>query len=140
MKMVGFVLRIVSLVGIVLFTQTTKIVEAQAVDLKSSARTFVETLAREDFATAVKSFGAPLNNSLPPEELRTSWKAVLAKRGGFQKILGIRIGRVEEYGGQKYDVVIVQCQLERAQMDVRISFSRARQITSLWFVPPEKNN
>ena len=105
---------------------------------KSVARSFVEAMAREDFAEAVKSFGPPLNGSLPAVELQKTWKAVLTKGGAFQRVIEIQTGRVEEYGGQKYDVVIVRCQLEHAVVDVRMSFDSAARITSLWFVPPGK--
>jgi|ERR1041384_770930 hypothetical protein len=128
------------LAGMMLLTQPTKSVAAETVDLKTSARTFVETLAREDFAAAVKSFGQPLDSSLPPEELRKTWTMIIAKGGPFVKIAGIETGRGEEYGGQRYDVVLVHCELAHAKMDVRLSFNRTAQITSLWFVPPEKNN
>lgn len=130
-----FLLAVVSLIGIALFTQK---VEAQTVDLNNAARAFVGELAREDFSAAVERFGSPLNDSLPPEELRKTWTGIIAKGGSFTKIVGVE-DRVEEYGGQKYDVVIVHCQLERAETDVRMSFNRRAQITSLWFVPPQKN-
>ena len=137
MKRVNVSLIITLIIGVMLSLWANGKVEAKRVDLRLAASAFVETLAREDFSDAVKSFGPPLNSSLSPEELRETWKSILSKRGAFKKIVGIESGRVEEYGGQKFNVVVVECQFERAKINVRISFNSAARITSLWFVPPE---
>jgi uncharacterized protein len=137
MKRVNVLLIIVLLIGVVLSLRVGGKVEAKGADLRLAAGAFVEKLARGDFPDAVKSFGPPLNSSLPPEELRGTWKSILSRRGAFKKIVGIESDRVEEYGGRRYNVVVVECQFERAKMNVRISFNSAARITSLWFVPPE---
>ena len=139
MRRTCLALAFVSSAVIALATLPTVKAGARASDLGTSARAFVETLARGDFAEAAKSFGPPLDGSLPPEELRKDWEGITAKGGPLEKVIGVRGGRVEEYAGRKYDVVVVQCRLSRARMNVRISFDRAGRITSLWFVAPDKN-
>jgi hypothetical protein len=136
MKKNRFAFTAVLLISLMLLPPPAKRVAAQPFDLKAAASAFVETLARADFAAAVKSFGAPLNRSLPAAELQKTWQGIIAKNGSFAKIVGVQAGPVEEYGGQKYDVVLVQCQLKQAAIVVRLSFNRQAQITSLWFVPP----
>ena len=138
MKRVNVLLILAISVGFLISLGTNEKAGAKTIDLKLAARNFVETLVREDFSDAVKSFGTPLSSSLPAERLRETWKSVLTERGSFKEIVGIQSSRAEEYRGQRYDVVVVKCQFERAKMDVRISFNNATQITSLWFVPPEK--
>lgn len=108
---------------------------AQTTGFKAPARTFVETLAREDFDGAVKSFGPPIKSSLTPKELRDTWKSIVAKRGAFKRIVSVEDGKVEEYGSKKYEVVLVKCQFAQSDYVVRVSYNSEGQITSLWFVP-----
>ena len=130
-------LTLILLIGI-LFSNLANARAAKNDEPATSARAFVETLAKKDFSAAVKNFGPPLKDSLPSKDLQETWESILSKKGSFQNITGIEAGKAEEYGGRSYQVVIVNCQFERERMNVRISFDGDSKITSLWFVSPDK--
>lgn len=139
MKRLSVSLVVAALLGGVLFSSLAYAKqEAKADALKASAKAFVGMLAQEDFSNAVRNFGSPLKTSLPAEKVRETWKSVLAEHGSFKKIRDVQLGKVEEYGGKKYDVVLVRCEFAQADYTVRVSYNSEKQITSLWFVPTDK--
>lgn len=109
---------------------------SEVTDPRASARVFVQLLAQERYEEAVKNFGSPLN--LPATDLRNVWAAIVAKRGAFKKVRSVRLEKTEEYGGRKYEVVLVNCKFSQSDYALRLSYSSGGKITSLWFVPAAK--
>jgi uncharacterized protein len=101
-------------------------------DVASLADRFVERLADGDFAAAVNEFDAAMRKALPEEKLKQTWKGVTAQVGPLEARLGARTERVGEY-----DAVLVACRFEKARLDVRVVYNRSRQISGLFFLPPE---
>lgn len=99
-------------------------------DLTGVAKEFVELLAKEDFAGAVKNFDSTMKAVLPEEKIREAWKSLLAQIGPFKRQIGIRTEKLLQY-----DIVFVTCEFEKSVLDVKVVFNSAREISGLWFVP-----
>src|SRR2546425_11009201 len=59
--------------------------KSPADDLQAIAKKFIDRLAADDFATAVKSFDPPLTAALPPDKLAEGWKSLNAQAGPLSK-------------------------------------------------------
>jgi len=96
----------------------------------ASAKRFVELLAKNDFATAVKDFDETMTRVMPPEKLQEVWASLLAKTGPLKKQVSVRTAKVP-----KFEIVLVTCEFEKATLDVKVVFDAAGKITGLWFAP-----
>jgi len=95
------------------------------------AKQFVALLAKGDFSKAVTGFDGTMRRAMPAADLAKAWASLTAKLGAFQKQTAVRTAQE-----QGYDVAYVRCQFEKGDMDVKVVFSAAPQISGLWFVPP----
>jgi dienelactone hydrolase len=98
--------------------------------IRDAGERFVELLAKEDFARAVEQFDATMKTALPEAKLRETWRTLQAKAGRFQKELGARVTQVTGY-----DVVLVNCQFERAALDTKVVFDAQGRVAGLFFTP-----
>ncbi len=101
-------------------------------DLTSRATEFVTLLAQEDYANAVKDFDSTMKGAMPPEKLEEAWTSLIGQIGVFKKQVSSR--EAKEMG---FDVVFVTCEFEKTQLDVKVVFNPAKEISGLWFVPVE---
>ena len=101
-----------------------------APDLTGPARDFVGMLAKGDYADAFAKFDETMKGAMPIETLEQAWQSLLAKTGPFEKIVGV--GQKKEQG---YDVVLVTCQFENTQLDVKVVYNDKKEISGLWFQP-----
>lgn len=120
-------LHIISL--IVLLTQT---LSAQPSKLQTSAEQFIDSMAKGDFTTAVVDFDAAMTQAMPALRLKPTWDQLISQCGPFQKRLGFR---TEKY--QQYDITYVTCQFERSVLDAKIVFNPAGKISGLFFAPAQ---
>src|SRR3989454_2474998 len=100
-------------------------------DLQAIAKKFIDRLAADDFATAVKSFDPTMTAALPPDKLAEVWKSLNAQAGPFQKQTGMRAAKES-----KYQVIFVACKFEKAVLEAKIVFDESKRIAGLFFVPP----
>ncbi|NQV23743.1 MAG: DUF3887 domain-containing protein, partial [Rhodopirellula sp.] len=98
--------------------------------LKAQARRFVEQLEAGEYDQAVKGFDATMSGAMPADKLRDAWQSLPPKVGALKEIVGVRL----EKGG-KYDIALVTCQFEKAQLDVKLVYDTQRQVSGLWFTP-----
>jgi Protein of unknown function (DUF3887) len=119
-------------------TSLGNVIAAVNTDDSERARDFVERLKQQDFEGAVQYFGDPLNHSLPADQLKQKWQAVLSKRGAFEKIVRVEAGKDESYNGTTYKVINVICKFEQSTLNIRLSFDAEHRVTSLWFVPRKR--
>jgi dienelactone hydrolase len=103
---------------------------AEPADLEARARAFLAAVAKDDLTAATKDFDEAMKKALPEEKLRTLWKDLVAKGGAFKKLGGARSGKAN-----KYDIVTVRCEFEKAAYDARVVFDADKQITGLFFRP-----
>ena len=104
--------------------------QARGQDIVPMAEQFVERLEKGDFSAAVKTFDRTMSEVLPAEKLKQTWESLIAQVGALKSRLNTRVERVGEY-----DVVLVTCRFEKAKLDVKVVFNRAKQISGLFFVP-----
>ena len=105
-------------------------VSAKPTGLETSASAFVGSLAKGDFADAVKQFDKAMTDALPENRLRAVWDDTTRKQGALRRQQGMR---TEKLAG--YDVVYVACEFEKGVLDVKVVFDRNGQIAGLFFVP-----
>lgn len=98
--------------------------------LEKSAREIVTLLAKEDYASAGKSFDATMKKVLPPEKLKETWQTVVEAAGAYKKQGKVRFDKVK-----KYDVVFVTIHFAKTDLDARIVFDQDRKIAGLFFAP-----
>ena len=58
---------------------------AQPPALETAARDFLSTLAKEDYAAAVKNFDDTMTKVLPPEKLQAVWKQLVREARDLPK-------------------------------------------------------
>lgn len=97
---------------------------------KEVAKAMLDALNKGDYAAAGKGFDEPMRKALPAEKLETTWKALTAKYGAFQKRAGVRTER-----GSKFDFVYLTCEFEKQTFDIRVVFGKEKQISGFSFVP-----
>ena len=99
-------------------------------DLVTLAKQFIDLLAREDFATAVKGYDETMTKVFPEAKTRETWQTIKAQVGAFKRQLGTRTAKLGNY-----DIVFVTCEFEKMTLDAKIVFNEQRQIAGLGFVP-----
>jgi uncharacterized protein len=102
-------------------------------ELTAMAKQFVDLLAKEEFANAVKNFDATMTRLIPEAKMRELWTALNAQVGAYKKQLATRTEKVNNY-----DVIVVTCEFERIPIDVRIVFDKQKRISGLFYLPVEK--
>lgn len=101
-----------------------------APELTGPAKDFVGMLAKGDYASAVVKFDETMKGAMPVETLEQAWQSLLGKTGPFEKIVG-----VSQRKEQGYDVVLVTCDFENTQLDVKVVYNDKKEISGLWFQP-----
>lgn len=104
----------------------------KAADLTPLAKGFVELLVKGDYATAVTRFDVRMKAAMREEKLKQAWTSLIEQVGSFKKQVGVKQTKEQEY-----DVVLVTCEFEKTQLDVKVVFNDYKQISGLWFVPTQ---
>jgi uncharacterized protein len=101
-----------------------------AAGVGAPAEQFVELLVKGDFAGAEAKFDATMKTALPEAKLRDTWKTLTQQVGAFQKQLRTR---ASDQAG--YKVMLVTCQFEKAQLDIKVVLDGKGQVAGLFFQP-----
>ncbi|HEX5269397.1 MAG TPA: alpha/beta fold hydrolase [Gemmataceae bacterium] len=96
--------------------------------LEERARALVTALEKEDFAAAAKDFDEAMNKALPPDKLGETWKGIVKQVGALKKQGAATAEKV-----QKYDVLWVACEFEKATLFTRVVFDAEGHVTGLSF-------
>ena len=104
----------------------------EAPDLVTHAEAFVDQMAAGEWQAAVADFDATMTNVMPPDKLKESWDQVVGLAGAYEK--RVASVAVKDKG---YDIVVVTCTFEKANMDVRVVYDANGKITGLWTTPSE---
>jgi hypothetical protein len=97
---------------------------------KTQDNEFVELLVNQQFATATDSFDETMKNQLPPEKLEEIWKSTIDQMGPFKQQIGIRTEKQLDY-----DVLLVTCEFEKGNLDIKIVQNDKKQVAGLFFEP-----
>ena len=110
--------------------QQDSMTAAEARELASFGKDFVEVLDRRDFAKAEPLFDTAVKKALPEAKLKKTWDDLLKESGPFGKVTGYR---VERFLSKR--IVLVRCEFQNGPLDAKIVYSAQKKITGLWFVP-----
>ena len=99
-------------------------------DLTEIAKTFVDQMAKGDFAAATSRFDSQMKAAAPPDTLKQIWGQLVGQLGAFQQQTGAHAGDL-----QGYHAVYVTSQFEKGPIDVRVIFNAQGQISGMQFVP-----
>ncbi|HML73950.1 MAG TPA: alpha/beta fold hydrolase [Anaerohalosphaeraceae bacterium] len=118
--------------SVFIFSLFTMMTYAQPTMLQTSAEQFIDHLSTGDYAAAAKMFDPKMAQAMPVPVLKQTWEVLISQCGAFQKRLGFR---TEKY--QQYDIAYVTCQFEKMALDAKIVFDPAGRISGLFFVPAQ---
>ena len=96
-----------------------------------TARTFLDHLAKEEFADAHSYFDPSVNTQLTEEQLGVIWKKLNAQVGKYQRVMGIRTEAKKEF-----ELVFLSCSFENALLDMQLNFNPQGNIIGIYFIPP----
>lgn len=102
--------------------------EAPPSDITVEAHSFIDLLAKGDFAGAEQKFDPEMRKGLPADKLEVAWKAVQAQYGPFKGQGATRKGQA-----QGYDLVLVKCDFEKGALGLRLAFSKEKRIAGMFF-------
>ncbi|MBW4697524.1 MAG: alpha/beta fold hydrolase [Aphanocapsa lilacina HA4352-LM1] len=94
------------------------------------ASRLIEQLVQGDFTGAVERFNDRLKVALPPDKLAAAWKLITEQAGPFKKLLKMRTEK-----DRQYDVVIITCAFEKANLDAKVAYDAQQKVASLLFSP-----
>jgi dienelactone hydrolase len=103
---------------------------AEPPNLEERARALVTALGKEDYAAASKEFDDAMNKAMPADKFAETWKGLVKQVGALKKQ-----GKVTAEKVQKYDVVWVACEFEKATLYTRVVFDDQGRVTGLQFRP-----
>jgi dienelactone hydrolase len=103
---------------------------AEPPKLEDRARDLVTALGKDDFTAAAKDFDEAMNKALPADKLGDTWKGIVKQVGPLKKQ-----GAATREKVQKYDVVWVACEFEKATLYTRVVFDAEGRVTGLSFRP-----
>jgi len=101
--------------------------------LAALAEAFVALLDKGDFEGAARGFDATMTQALPAPKLETAWRSLLASSGPLKRRLGVRTQKI-----QRFTAAFVTCEFEKTTLDVKVVFNTSKEISGLWFVPPDR--
>ncbi len=101
-------------------------------ELKPLAQTFIDQLARADFATATTRFDATMKSMLTEDKLKEAWQQVTTVAGDFKQQ---EVIRTMDMAGNM--IVILACQFERGVINAQVVFNDQGQISGLNFAPAQ---
>ena len=94
------------------------------------ATSFVDQMAKGDFASAVSRFDDTMKSAMPEEKLKQTWQQLIGQVGAFKQQNG-----TQTLDAQKYRVVLVACEFATLQLYVQITFDSQSRISGLYFTP-----
>jgi hypothetical protein len=101
--------------------------------IERTADRFLTYLVAEDYAAATGLCDARLAQNMTPERLKQSWALLRRVVGEFKRETRIH---TEMEGADR--VVVITCEFERREMDLRVTFNDQGKITHLVFVSAGK--
>jgi dienelactone hydrolase len=103
---------------------------AEPPNLEERTRALVTAAGKEDFVAASKDFDDAMNKAMPPEKFAETWKGLVKQVGALKKQ-----GKATGEKVQKYDVIWVACEFEKATLYTRVVFDDKGRVTGLSFRP-----
>ncbi|CAN5608433.1 DUF3887 domain-containing protein [soil metagenome] len=122
------VLAITLLVGGLSYAQEKPPQVPQA--LRNAANKYLDLFIKGEYAEASKNYDETMTKVFPPDKLEATWKALKGQLGELRSRGDMRL---EKRG--VYEIVIIPCVFEKAELNARIVFDAKQKISGLQFVP-----
>jgi hypothetical protein len=106
--------------------------EAAETRFKAMTKNVIEMLAAENFAGIREQFNAEMRNGLSEEQLRGGWASLNQAAGSFKRQLNAQYSR-----SGNYDMVVVRCEFERAEVNISVAYDAEKKIGGLWYRPAQ---
>lgn len=106
--------------------------EANQVSITTLAQNFITSVSTGNFTSATAIFNSVMREKMTPAQLKQTWDALLAQHGAFQSQSGIRETKEDEF-----DCLYVTCVFERASLNVKLVFDKAKMISDIWILPAQ---
>lgn len=104
--------------------------ENEAVDLSSKATALVDHLVKGEYGPVTAEFDSAMSAQMTEAGLAQTMGTLQQQVGSFQRRSGVQ--RTQEQG---YEVVLVTCEFERANLNVRVVYDQDGLVTGLFIVP-----
>lgn len=121
---------LISILGISMISYAQPWGPQRSFDPKALAIGFVDALIKEDFTKAATNLDIKLKKSLTPENLKASWKYLISQAGKFEKHITSRTEKL-----QHHHIVIIRCEFELCESEMRIVFNRQGKIVGFTIAP-----
>jgi hypothetical protein len=104
--------------------------EHSSFDTRALAIGFIESMVKGDFEKAAMNLDSTLKESLAPENLRSSWRCLTSQAGKFKKHVDVCTEMIHQY-----HIVILKCEFERCQSEIRVVFNKKGKIAGFTITP-----
>ena len=99
-------------------------------DNSARAKSFIDALAKKDFAAAENYFNNEVKSKISADKLAEIWNSLSAQVGDFKSQ-----GSVSTKKAENLEVIVTICEFEKASLDITTSFDEQGKIAGLFFAP-----
>jgi uncharacterized protein len=99
--------------------------------LRDAANKYLDLIIKGEYAEASKNYDETMTKVFPPDKLEATWKSLKTQVGALRSRGELRL---EKRG--VYEIVIIPCTFEKAELNARVVFDSKQKISGLQFVPP----
>ncbi|MGI8555995.1 MAG: DUF3887 domain-containing protein [Pyrinomonadaceae bacterium] len=99
-------------------------------DNSARAKSFIDALAKKDFAAAENYFNDDVKSKISAEELTKIWDSLTAQVGDFKAQ-----GKVSKTQKDNLEIFLIPCEFEKANLDIQTAFDAQGKIAGLFFLP-----
>jgi len=96
----------------------------------SIAKSFLNQLAKLQFNEAARHFDDTMTDLMPPSKLEELWNQIQSQVGSYKRYSDIQTQLTPEY-----DVILIRCEFEKAELETKIVIDRKKKIAGLFFRP-----
>jgi dienelactone hydrolase len=104
--------------------------EKQLPEQTGRAIALVDAFVKGDYTAVGEDFDPTMRKALPTDKRKEIWEKLIDQVGPFQKRVRTRVTKAD-----KYDIILVTCQFEKAALDVRVVFDADKKVSGLQFRP-----
>ncbi|MGI9035382.1 MAG: alpha/beta fold hydrolase [Pyrinomonadaceae bacterium] len=99
-------------------------------DNSARAKSFIDALAKKDFASAENYFNDDVKSKISADKLAEIWDSLTAQVGDFKLQ-----GKVLKTQKDNLEIFLIMCEFEKANLDIQTAFDAQGKIAGLFFLP-----
>lgn len=101
-------------------------------DHTADAKEVVNKLVAEDYEGIRRNFNDTMKAGLSAEKMKEVWRSVLEHVGAFRSQ-----GDPQSQMNQGWEIIVIQCQMERGKINVEVDYDPSGKIGGLWIRPAQ---